>query len=460
MFHLPKRHNNIPKEPKRLFRWVHSVLTIKLILACMTFLYYVQYIIWGIGYAPHTLFQHTWQMLSLLWVTSLLPTMFGVSGLLYYSHPQKLDDQSHIYIPVCWRIVSKGTNIDSLKNTIMRIQYEMARTPLFPYIIEVVLDNPIELEYSSDVIMLVVPKEYQTPNGSRFKARALHYAAYHSSIPIDTWIVHLDEETQPTPSGIKGIAKMIQEENHKKNPPIGQGALLYHRNWNRSHFLFLADMIRTGDDFSRFHFQHSVGQTIFGLHGSFIVVRNDVEQKSGGFDFGPDGDITEDATWALHLMQKGHRSRWVEGYLEEQPCQSVIDLLKQRKRWWSGLWDTCTKTNVSWRWKGVLGMNIIAWALAPFAAIYTFAHIFVGVEVNPVVTLFANFIYASYFAMYMIGLFANMKEGLKKVSIWKKAYLTLFQMVLTLLPILSTLEAIPILWALINKDKGFHVIKK
>ena len=65
-------------------------------------------------------------------------------------------------------------------------------------------------------------------------------------------------------------------------------------------------------------------------------MRNDVECAIG-FDFGPRGSITEDAFWALVAMERGHRTRWVEGYLEEQSTQSVVDFIKQRERWFRGL---------------------------------------------------------------------------------------------------------------------------
>ena len=86
-------------------------------------------------------------------------------------------------------------------------------------------------------------------------------------------------------------------------PRIGQGAILYHRKWGIHPFLTLADNIRTGSDFGHFHLGHRLGLPIFGLHGSYIVVKNAVEQQIG-FDFGPQGSITEDAFWGLVAVQK------------------------------------------------------------------------------------------------------------------------------------------------------------
>src|SRR3712207_3004260 len=130
----------------------------------------------------------------------------------------------------------------------------MKRAPLFPYVIEVVIEEVARLDLlpaGEDISYIVVPKVYQTPNRSLYKARALQYALENSTIPDDAWLVHLDEETQPTRSGIKGIARMIAEEEVSGKLRVGQGAILYHRAWKVHPWLTLADMVRTGDDFAR-----------------------------------------------------------------------------------------------------------------------------------------------------------------------------------------------------------------
>jgi egghead protein (zeste-white 4 protein) len=291
-------------------------------------------------------------------------------GTLLYRFPSDLDEVRPINKTICWRIVTAGKNIDVVLSTIRRCQAEMAKTPLAPYVIEVVIDecaNVVLLPVDAvDVRVIVVPREYATPNNSRFKARALHYALLNSKISDTAWVVHLDEETQPTSSAIKGVCKFICQEEASGRLRVGQGALLYHREWERHPFLTLADNVRTGDDFARFYLQHRLGFTIFGLHGSFIVVRNDVEKATGGFDFGPHGDITEDAFWALKAMQNGLRCAWVEGFLEEQSCMSVIDFLRQRRRWFHGLVKTVLYAPVKLRWRFGLGLNTTLWALACF----------------------------------------------------------------------------------------------
>jgi egghead protein (zeste-white 4 protein) len=409
---------------------------------------------------PRTLVEKIVSWSSLLWLGALLPGSLGLIGTLLYRFPTDLDGARPINRMICWRIVTAGKNIDVVLSTIRRCQGEMAKTPLAPYVIEVVIDeceNVALLPEDADVRIIVVPREYVTPNNSRFKARALHYALLNSQISGTSWIVHLDEETQPTQSGIKGVCKFIYQEEASGRLRIGQGALLYHREWERHPFLTLADSVRTGDDFARFYLQHRLGITIFGLHGSFIVVRNDVQKATGGFDFGPHGDITEDAFWAVLAMQNGLRCAWVDGYLEEQSCLSVIDFLRQRRRWFHGLVKTVLYAPVKLRWRFGLGLNTMLWALAPFAMAYTVFTLFRRVEIPPVVRVLASYSFATYALWYITGLKANMEEhGIK--NLWKRVQLILLQ--LLLIPVFCVLEGMGVAWGLASQAKDFEVVKK
>jgi beta-1,4-mannosyltransferase len=307
------------------------------------------------------------------------------------------------------------------------------------------------------VRVIIVPKDYRTPNNSRFKARALHYALWNSSISDKTWIVHLDEETQPTSSAIKGVCNFIRQSELSQHLRIGQGGLLYHREWERHPFLTLADVGRTGDDFARFYFQHRLGVTLFGLHGSFIVVRNDIEKAIGGFDFGPQGDITEDAFWAVKAMEKGLRCTWVEGYLEEQSCMSFLDFLRQRRRWFQGLVKVALHAPVKLRWRLCLGLNTMLWGLAPFAMLYTFANLLHNVGINPEIRFLASYSFATFAALYITGLKANMDEhGVKG---WGQRTLMTLSVFL-LLPVFAAMEGLGVLWAMVTPVKGFQVVKK
>jgi egghead protein (zeste-white 4 protein) len=408
------------------------------------------------GIMPHGWWQWSYAALCLLWVLPILPGGLGLAGNLWYRH-QDNSAVTPIDTLVSWRIVSRGTNVSALRSTIERCQREMAARPLFPYVIEVVLDGQADgLPQGPDIRYVLVPADYQTPNGSLFKARALQYVLDNSPLPDDTWIVHLDEETQPTRSGIEGIAQMIREEETAGTLRIGQGCILYHRDWKRHPVLTLADMVRTGDDLARFHFQHKLGRTIFGMHGSYIVVRNSVA-KEVGFDFGPQGSITEDAFWALVQMHNGRRARWCDGYLEEQSTQSPMDFIKQRRRWFLGLIKVSRHAPVPLRWRLPLGINTIIWALAPLGFLYTVTHLFYGTAVPEAVRATANLAYGTYVVLYVMGLRINLDEA-GEHRWWKRQFWYLSTVLL--LPLFSTLEAAGVIYGFVKPEAGFHIVKK
>ncbi len=451
-------------EPKRDWSWGpitgHRVFVVGVMVFGMATLELVQSVVWPAA-TPHGVWQQMWSWGALVWVAGAIPGGIGLVGLIAFRHPAatEFDRVRPIKRLVSWRIVSRGTNVQALTDTIRRCQEEMSRTPLFPYVIEVVVDdakNPALPPAGADIQYLVVPRDYQTPRGSRYKARALQYALTHSLIPANAWIVHLDEETQPTSSGIKGICRMIRHAELTGDLRFGQGAILYHRKWRQFPLLTLADNVRTGDDFARFYVEHQLGVTLFGLHGSYIVVRNDMEQ-SVGFDFGPQGSITEDAFWALVAMQRGYRCAWVDGYLEEQSTQSVTDFIKQRRRWFQGLMKVTAHAPVKLRWRLALGLNTILWAIAPFALLYTLAHLVSGAPLAWWIRYLANFSFMTFFILYLVGLRTNLDEH--GVNVWWKR-LGWYAAQIVLQPVFSVMENLGVLSAIVKPVGGFHVVKK
>ena len=450
------------KEPSRDWSWGifsgHRILVLTWLISGMIILFLLQEWLWPAANSPQTLGEQIWGWGALLWLGAVIPGTCGLIGMLKFRHADDLDAVEPINNLVSLRIVSRGVNVEALTDTINRCEREMKKTPFFPYIIEVVTDtsNSDLPEAHEHLRYITVPKGYKTENESLYKARALHYATLYSPLPDNAWIVHLDEETQLTSSGVKGICAMIRDEEASGALRIGQGAILYHRKWREHPIMTLADNVRTGDDFARFHFQHRLGMTVFGLHGSYIVVRNDIE-KSTGFDFGPKGSITEDAFWALVCMEKGYRCRWVDGYLEEQSTHSVGDFIKQRRRWYQGLAKVSIHAPVKLRWRFSLGLNTFLWTLAPFATLYTIAHFFYGYTPDLWIRLFANYSFSSFAVLYMIGLKANLDEygvtNIGKRFIWYVAQVLL-------LPFFNLIEGLGVLAAIFRPVDGFHVVKK
>jgi egghead protein (zeste-white 4 protein) len=358
---------------------------------------------------------------------------------------------------VAFRIVCRGQNADALRATVASVRDAVAEQPLFPYRIEVVSDIPVQIDPGRDLVQYVVPDDYQTPNQSKYKARALEYALWHSGLADDAWLMHLDEESHLTASVVRGIAVAVREEEASGQLRIGQGAILYHRDLEGEKFLTLADAIRTGDDLGRFHFQHRVGETIFGLHGSFILVRNDVE-KEVGFDFGPKGSITEDAFWAVVQMQNGRRCRWVDGFIVEQATRSLADFIKQRRRWFVGLMLVALYAPVRMRYRAAIGVSTVMWSVSWVGVLATYVNLVAGITVPLPIRLAGNAAFAFYVMLYFIGIRLQLDYGGPLGLLHRLGH---YVGVVVLIPVFAILESLGVIYGLLRPDVGgFHVVKK
>ena len=436
----------------------HRLLVVVVMILTTGTLYAIERRLWPTNRVLPGRLEGVWSWLSLLWLAPAIPAACELAGLLIYRQPRWAVTDKPIPQLVCWRIVSRGINVRALTATILRCRAESQALPLFPYVIEVITDTAHDgLPAPADDLRYIrVPRDYQTPKGTRAKARALHYALQVSPLPRHAWIVHLDEESQPTPSGIRGIASMIAEEEANGQLRIGQGTITYHRDLQDRPFFTLADCIRTGSDLGRLFLSMRLGVPLFGLHGSFIVVRNDVEREIG-FDVGPHGSITEDAFWGYQQMERGRRCRWVDGYIEEQCTHSAGDFLNQRRRWFSGLMKVTLYAPVKLRWRVMLGISMLAWALAPFAWVYTIEHFVHGGHISPAVQVIANFTLAVYIVTTILGLRVNLTEHGVKSPIRRLGWFITW---LTCLPMFSLMESAGVAWALVNPARSFHVVRK
>jgi len=395
--------------------------------------------------------------LSYVWILLAIPIFFNVIGALTFRNagPELVNAQP-IQNLVCFRVVTRGTNVEAVLKTVHSVQVEMARSPLFPYCVELVTDQVLPVADGGVVATILVPDEYKTPSGAKFKARALHYALETSPIPDTAWLFHLDEETHLTPSVVRGIRSAIVEEEASGALRIGQGVVLYHRDLAEHPFLTLADSVRTGDDLGRFRLQHRFGQTAFGMHGSFILVRNDVE-KEVGFDLGPAGSVTEDAWWSLVEMALGRRSRWIDGYCLEQSTRSVSDFVRQRRRWFVGLCLVCRRAPArSWH-KVALVSSVILWGVSWLGWwSISIAAMVANVRIPTVVFLVGILSLSAYSALYLLGLELNLDQ--RDLPWTRRIPWHLGQIVL--LPFFSVLESSAVALGVFHPTRDFHVVKK
>ncbi len=452
---------------RRPWRWRASVVAS--LVACFLGVRAVRDLLALDGRPPGPWWEAVASYGTTLWALPVVPAVAAVVGLLWYRGPlagmpaaldgdgPELDGE---LAEVAFRIVTRGTNPVALAETVASVRRAMADTAvrgrhLFPHRIEVVTDVEVDVPAGDDLHVLVVPDGYRTPTGARYKARALHWATTTSDLPDDAWVMHLDEESHPTPELVVGIHDFVAA-HPEHGRLIGQGMIRYDRKIAEHPILTLADSIRTGDDAGRYHLQHRLGVTLFGLHGSFILVRNDA-LVDVGFDVGPEGSITEDAFWALEQMARGRRCGWVDGDLVEQSTQSVADFVKQRRRWFAGMTKVVLYTE-SPSWLRVpLAAFTGLWFLSWLSMAFTVANLFLGLRTPGSTTLLGDVTLSAFLTTYLLGCWLNLRHH-PELGRWGHAWRYVVQVVG--MPVFGLLEAAGVLAAIVAPERGFHVVDK
>jgi egghead protein (zeste-white 4 protein) len=443
-----------PREQSRDLRLIAIVvLTLALAIGGM---YFLQEVVWPRSARPEGALAITLATIGgFLWCCPILAGALSNVGMLL----QRKDIEEPVGDPlpnlVSFRFMSRGTNPAALRSSVQSVHAVMAQYPLFAYVVEVCVETAQE-NLPADTIEMLMPEGYETPNGTLFKGRALQYAMEVSQIPDDAWIMHCDEESHIHESMLFGMYEAITEEERSGEHRIGQGAILYYNSLDDHPFLTLADSVRTGDDMGRFHLQNRCWHLpVWGFHGSFILVRSSVEKKVG-FDFGPNGSITEDAFWALVSTENGARSRWVDGYMVEQGTERIVDFIKQRRRWYIGLLKVVLHAPVKLRLRLPLAFFTVLWSVSWLAVIYTYANYVVGWDTSPAVQALGNLSLATYVVIYTVGLRTNLR--LYEVSFARKV--RLYAMQVAFIPLFAILEAAGVLYAMVRPETGFHVVQK
>jgi len=449
------RQRKLP-EAKTPSAWSTNVKNLLTIAAVLWAIYFLQNLIWQHHKLPPSTFGTAWAWLGLLWLLPLPSALLGLIGFVTFSKSKRTPGP--VSNLVCFRYVTRGFNDQVIRESIKSVYESMDKLALFDYVIEIVTETQLELDdldRDGRLRQIVVPSDWESPKKTLYKARGLLFATLHSDLPDDAWIMHGDEESRITPSLVAGMAQAIAEEEESGKLRIGQGVVLYHADRDHNKMTYIADAVRTAGDYGAFGLQNRIGLALVGFHGSFILVRNDVE-KEVSFDLGPEGSITEDAFWGLQQMERGRRLRFVDGYMVEQAPQTVRDLIKQRRRWFNGLWFVALKAPVKLRWRVLIGWSNIAWGLCWLSVAYTITNLWVGYSPPAIVRLLVNLNFTYYISCYIVGTRANLID---KPAGFCGSLMWYVRAVLGL-PYILVVEAAGVLLGILLPDRGFHVIQK
>eukprot|EP00177_Eucheuma_denticulatum_P003130 GFKZ01005642.1.p1 GENE.GFKZ01005642.1~~GFKZ01005642.1.p1 ORF type:complete len:1095 (+),score=96.39 GFKZ01005642.1:192-3476(+) len=386
------------------------------------------------------------------------------------------------------RYVTRGNNPRLVQSNAKKAAeiLEESGIPMGLWRVEVVTDKSIGLEKMTSnpyLCEIVVPESYSPPNGALFKARALNYAIEASSARSMDWIVHLDEETQFDADTIRAILYHCGTETYRTRvtksqrwPRIGQGAILYGRSLtdeslasddvNSGNWLTtLADSGRVSDDCGRYRIQYESGEVWVGMHGSFVVAANCIEQEVT-FDHGVEGSIAEDAFFALLARGRGVRFAWIDALMYEQSPFTPMDFVKQRSRWLVGGLKVVNSRRIPFRLRVLMKTLTLLWTLMPLTyATLIFSVLFGSSDDDD--SKLNQYFYRNLLPLlaaaslwnYVFGFFVTF--SVRRLGIFR--FLVLLYVQVILAPVFGVMEVMSVTYAVLNFSKlsvGFHVVEK
>ncbi len=361
-----------------------------------------------------------------------------------------------------FRYVTRGLNPKLIVENVATA-YDLLKKvlPNKNWVIEVVTDQPLNPKIDETCVQVIlVPDDYQPAHGSKFKARSLHYAIDASTAEPNDWIIHLDEETQFDEHTIKCMHQFAYEEHQaiqvgtREVARIGQGVILYGARKIVHWVTTLADSIRVGDDYGRFRLQYEHGKAYFGMHGSFIVIQNQVE-KAIGLDHGPAASITEDAYFALVAQSMGIEFAFLNTYMYEKSPFSIIDFFKQRRRWFGGLWLVATDKKIHIKERFILVTFMVFWSFSWLCILIVYVNIFHPTGTPSWLAICGGVSFAYYICLYLIGFFRTFRwqDG-------KRRFVKLLITQILLIPIFSIIESIGVIYGLLLPPNEFYIVQK
>lgn len=414
----------------RRFFWLHPmlILSISLVLTFGLFRSYYD----DVSRIP--------PLHHIAWILPFPYTLVCLIGLvLPYDDPSNETQRIRHFKRFIIVVVTKGSNKEAVYRGWNSMKH--LRDPEKGIFLYVLTDEP---HFFPDLACITVPRTFTT-RLARYKARALEYFRIKMAFDGDDWILHLDEESLIDQSSLHSCINFIEKTKYS----FGQGIILYnqHEYWSRP-LMTISDAIRVGDDVGRFHFQYKIIHSpIFGAHGSFLLtngaLENEVTWEIGG--------MTEDFEFALKSWQKGHKCGEILGFVREQSPASVLDFLKQRRRWFVGILsvDHPLARYLIFQWIcGVIcglvtTLNIMLHSLKMIRSPY-----WVG--------LLGNFSWVVFVYLYVLGIVIQDYDlGIRWPRIFMHSILTV-----VLQPIASAFECCAVLYGILWPPTVFEVIKK
>jgi len=347
--------------------------------------------------------------------------------------------------------VTKGTNSSSVFRALDTMVY-LKKNDLVINGINIkhylVLDEPCDSCYEEyGINIVVVPKTFKTKY-AKYKARALEYFRKYIKLENKDWVLHLDEESIILKEDLNHCVDFILQGKYL----WGQGVILYNSfEYFKNTLLTILDSIRVGDDLARFTFQYSIlHKPVFGAHGSFLLVNGEVE-NTVTWDDRYSGSLIEDFAMAMKCDQLGYKCGQITGIVREISPQTLSDFVKQRRRWFCGIWE------LPHLYSRILA---ILWSLSPITIIVSIFHIphnyFYPQKTPFWLDVLSSFSFVVCIYIYLIGIYVQDLD--LKLPLYKRLYHLIIGFIL--IPVCACIESYCVIYSFVFPVNNFEVIKK
>jgi egghead protein (zeste-white 4 protein) len=416
-----------------------------------------------------------------VWIFPIVLASIDLAGILWFGPPaDRQPDQEWQWdrgATLIVSYVSRGDHQETLRRAASRTQAVLDSLGV-RYIIESVTDVEVAPQYRlkptcGQLLYYVVPPEYVTTKGTRFKARALQFLLEHRTARLggqedreNIWVLHMDEESFVTPESALGIHDFVERYDLRRTPgAIGQGEILYNScRYGQAPLIEAIDAMRSGADLGRFRMQYRIWHApLFGTHGSFILTPARLEREIT-WDVGGYGVITEDAYFGLIAMERGVRFDWVDGFIREQSPFSLRDLIQQRRRWFCGLMRITRDPRLQFRTTLMLRLCLVFWALSVFgctASLFFLGQRLLGAGTGTVpywLVLFIALCGGLFSSLYVVGAYRNVLHA--QVSARRKLFNVVFTFIAWVMLIPWVAESVAVFFALVRPVTRFHIVEK
>lgn len=403
-------------------------------------------------------------LLKLFWLIPLPYAILNFYSFARYPVPRREPPGPIMHalgVTLYFRFVTRGQNPRLIVESVERARLILsAALPHDLWVIEVITDGAVPVgSYDRKVRVILVPRDYRPASGALYKARSLQYALTASTAAPEDWIIHLDEETRFDVDAVRAIHAFVAAEQRaaadkQARPRIGQGVILYGRGRVVHWLNTLADSIRVGDDYGRFRLQFENGKAYFGLHGSFIVVNQAVE-ASIGFDHGWAGSLTEDAYFALMAQAAGVEFKFIHAFMYERSPFSVRDFVRQRRRWFGGLWLCALSPAIPLKDRLVLGTFMLLWSVSWLCNVMVYVNLIYPTGTPLWLAMSGGLSFTYYVSLYLIGYLHTFD--------WRVApgqFLARLLAQTALVPVFTVMEAAGVIYGLLRPPREFYIVQK